>query len=89
MALGMSYSRAANQRPARHREVHNSECVSLLLSTSACPLLAYSPTLVGSFIMSAPSLTNYVIKRPWLKNWLMPLAQWYSNAAGYRKLGLK
>ncbi|RMJ27008.1 hypothetical protein PHISP_02137 [Aspergillus sp. HF37] len=39
--------------------------------------------------MSAPSLTNYIIKRPWLKNWMMPLAQWYTNAAGYRKLGLK
>ncbi|KKK19378.1 hypothetical protein P175DRAFT_0487777 [Aspergillus ochraceoroseus IBT 24754] len=39
--------------------------------------------------MSAPSLANYIVKRPWLKNWMMPLAQWYTDAAGYRKLGLR
>ncbi|OXV10083.1 hypothetical protein Egran_02156 [Elaphomyces granulatus] len=39
--------------------------------------------------MSAPSFANYVIKRPWLKRWVMPLAEWYSNAAGYRRLGLR
>ncbi|KAH3368899.1 hypothetical protein KXW94_003355 [Aspergillus fumigatus] len=39
--------------------------------------------------MSAPSLTNYIVKRPWLKRWMMPLAQWYTDAAGYRKLGLR
>ncbi|RHZ54093.1 ubiquinol--cytochrome-c reductase subunit 7 [Aspergillus thermomutatus] len=39
--------------------------------------------------MSAPSLTNYIVKRPWLKRWMMPLAQWYTDAAGYRRLGLR
>ncbi|KAL5363658.1 cytochrome b-c1 complex subunit 7 [Aspergillus floccosus] len=39
--------------------------------------------------MSAPSLTSYIVKRPWLKNWMMPLANWYADAAGYRRLGLK
>ncbi|EAU34620.1 conserved hypothetical protein [Aspergillus terreus NIH2624] len=39
--------------------------------------------------MSAPSLTSYIVKRPWLKNWMMPLANWYTDAAGYRRLGLK
>ncbi|KAJ9623574.1 Cytochrome b-c1 complex subunit 7 [Taxawa tesnikishii (nom. ined.)] len=39
--------------------------------------------------MSQPSLTNFIIKRPWLKRWMMPLAQWYTDAAGYRKLGLR
>lgn len=39
--------------------------------------------------MSQPSLTNFIIKRPWLKRWMMPLAKWYVNAAGYRQLGLK
>jgi len=39
--------------------------------------------------MSAPSISNYILKRPWLKRWMMPLANWYGNAAGYRKLGLR
>ncbi|TLD22530.1 ubiquinol-cytochrome c reductase complex 14 kDa protein [Venturia nashicola] len=39
--------------------------------------------------MSQPSLVNFVIKRPWLKTWLTPVANWYNNAAGYRSLGLR
>ncbi|RQM05502.1 hypothetical protein DH86_00001531 [Scytalidium sp. 3C] len=39
--------------------------------------------------MSAPSFTSFVVKRPWLKNALTPLSNWYCNAAGYRKLGLR
>ncbi|KAH8821137.1 cytochrome b-c1 complex subunit 7 [Xylogone sp. PMI_703] len=39
--------------------------------------------------MSAPSLTSFVVKRPWLRNLLTPMSNWYANAAGYRKLGLR
>ena len=39
--------------------------------------------------MSAPSLAPYILKRPWLQNWLKPLSNWYCNAAGYRQLGLR
>jgi len=39
--------------------------------------------------MSAPSITKFIIKRPWLKRWMTPLAKWYADAAGYRKLGLR
>ncbi|KAF2418247.1 14 kDa subunit of cytochrome bd ubiquinol oxidase [Tothia fuscella] len=39
--------------------------------------------------MSQPSLAKFVIKRPWLKRWMTPLANWYVDAAGYRKLGLR
>ncbi|PYH95136.1 ubiquinol-cytochrome c reductase complex 14 kDa protein [Aspergillus ellipticus CBS 707.79] len=39
--------------------------------------------------MSAPSLANYIVKRPWLNRWMMPLAQWYTDAAGYRRIGLR
>ncbi|KAJ5542137.1 hypothetical protein N7535_004560 [Penicillium sp. DV-2018c] len=39
--------------------------------------------------MSAPSLASYIVKRPWLKRWMTPLAHWYTDAAGYRRLGLK
>ena len=39
--------------------------------------------------MSAPSLANFIIKRPWLSKWMLPLSAWYKNAAGYRKLGLR
>ncbi|KAK3080143.1 hypothetical protein LTS18_003001 [Coniosporium uncinatum] len=39
--------------------------------------------------MSQPSLAKFIIKRPWLRNWMQPLANWYSNNAGYRQLGLR
>jgi ubiquinol-cytochrome c reductase subunit 7 len=39
--------------------------------------------------MSAPSLANYIVKRPALTRFLMPIAEWYTNAAGYRRLGLR
>ncbi|KAJ5787263.1 hypothetical protein N7457_002253 [Penicillium paradoxum] len=39
--------------------------------------------------MSAPSLASYIVKRPWLKRWMTPLSNWYTDAAGYRRLGLK
>ncbi|KAK5094455.1 Cytochrome b-c1 complex subunit 7, mitochondrial [Exophiala xenobiotica] len=39
--------------------------------------------------MSGPSLAPYILRRPWLKKWMMPFANWYANASGYRKLGLK
>ncbi|KAF1955521.1 14 kDa subunit of cytochrome bd ubiquinol oxidase [Byssothecium circinans] len=39
--------------------------------------------------MSAPSLAPFILKRPWLQKWVKPLANWYTNAAGYRQLGLK
>lgn len=39
--------------------------------------------------MSQPSLAPFVLKRPFLKRWLTPFANWYANAAGYRKLGLR
>ncbi|KAI0386599.1 14 kDa subunit of cytochrome bd ubiquinol oxidase [Hypomontagnella monticulosa] len=38
---------------------------------------------------SYPSLAPFVLKRPWLRNMLTPIASWYSNAAGYRQLGLR
>ncbi|KAJ5712760.1 uncharacterized protein N7483_012071 [Penicillium malachiteum] len=39
--------------------------------------------------MSAPSFANYIVKRPLLKRWMTPIANWYTDAAGYRRLGLK
>ncbi|KAF4503975.1 hypothetical protein G6O67_008599 [Ophiocordyceps sinensis] len=39
--------------------------------------------------MSAYSLAPFVLRRPWLTKMLMPMADWYANAAGYRKLGLR
>lgn len=39
--------------------------------------------------MSQPSITNFILKRPWLQRWMQPMASWYCNAAGYRKLGLR
>ncbi|RAL16482.1 ubiquinol--cytochrome-c reductase subunit 7 [Aspergillus homomorphus CBS 101889] len=39
--------------------------------------------------MSAPSLTSFIVKRPWLKRWMTPIAEWYTDAAGYRRLGLR
>lgn len=65
---------------------------SLVQLVPSNPLLHTTPSIEhphGSFTMSAPSLTSYIVKRPWLKNWMMPLANWYTDAAGYRRLGLK
>ncbi|KAK5044960.1 hypothetical protein LTR84_010332 [Exophiala bonariae] len=39
--------------------------------------------------MSGPSLAPYILKRPWLLSWMKPFAEWYANAAGYRRLGLR
>ncbi|KAF2864130.1 14 kDa subunit of cytochrome bd ubiquinol oxidase [Piedraia hortae CBS 480.64] len=39
--------------------------------------------------MSYPSLAPFVLKRPWLMRWMKPMASWYNDLAGYRKLGLK
>ncbi|KAK3074801.1 Cytochrome b-c1 complex subunit 7 [Teratosphaeriaceae sp. CCFEE 6253] len=39
--------------------------------------------------MSYPSLAPFIKERPWLLNWMRPLARWYFDNAGYRKLGLK
>ncbi|KAI1808092.1 putative ubiquinol--cytochrome-c reductase [Daldinia bambusicola] len=36
-----------------------------------------------------PTLAPFVMKRPWLNNLLKPVASWYTNAAGYRQLGLR
>ncbi len=36
----------------------------------------------------APTLAPAILKRPWLKKMVMPLANWYANAAGYRQMGL-
>ncbi|KAI4863831.1 putative ubiquinol--cytochrome-c reductase [Hypoxylon rubiginosum] len=38
---------------------------------------------------SYPTLAPFIFKRPWLTNMLKPVANWYGNAAGYRKLGLR
>jgi|SRR3569833_2805103 len=48
-----------------------------------------SPQLSQSPIMSYPSLAPFVLKRPWLTKMMMPLANFYVKAAGYRELGLR
>jgi ubiquinol-cytochrome c reductase subunit 7 len=35
------------------------------------------------------SLAPFVLRRPWLTKMLKPVASWYADAAGYRKLGLR
>ncbi|GAB0137750.1 Cytochrome b-c1 complex subunit 7 [Epichloe bromicola] len=39
--------------------------------------------------MTGFSLAPFVLRRPWLANMVMPAANWYANAAGYKKLGLR
>ncbi|RDA86164.1 hypothetical protein CP532_3043 [Ophiocordyceps camponoti-leonardi (nom. inval.)] len=39
--------------------------------------------------MSAYSIAPFILRRPWLHKMVMPIANWYADAAGYRKLGLK
>ncbi|KAG5973635.1 Cytochrome b-c1 complex subunit 7 [Claviceps digitariae] len=35
------------------------------------------------------SLAPFILRRPWLAKMFMPAANWYANAAGYKKLGLR
>ncbi|KAI9779795.1 MAG: Cytochrome b-c1 complex subunit 7 [Peltula sp. TS41687] len=39
--------------------------------------------------MTQPSLAPFIMKTPWLRRIVSPIAHWYANAAGYRKLGLR
>ncbi|CAG8953124.1 hypothetical protein HYFRA_00003322 [Hymenoscyphus fraxineus] len=39
--------------------------------------------------MSQPSLASAIRARPWLQKMVTPIANWYCNTAGYRKLGLR
>lgn len=39
--------------------------------------------------MSAPSLASFILKRPLLMRWMVPIANWHGRAAGYRQLGLR
>ncbi|EHA52270.1 Cytochrome b-c1 complex subunit 7 [Pyricularia oryzae] len=39
--------------------------------------------------MSYPSAAPFILRRPWLKKLLMPVAEWHANAAGYRQMGLR
>jgi hypothetical protein len=39
--------------------------------------------------MSVPSFAPFIKKTPWLHKLLKPMANWYVDAAGYRKLGLR
>ncbi|GAO19493.1 uncharacterized protein UV8b_00409 [Ustilaginoidea virens] len=39
--------------------------------------------------MSGYSLAPFVLRRPWLAKMVMPAANWYANAAGYKQLGLR
>ena len=75
--------------------------IARLLKTSPLPLLRDSrrhtphlPILSSSHlppvtIMSQPSVAKFVMKRSWLNSWMKPLANWYTNVAGYRQLGLR
>ncbi|KAK0652990.1 cytochrome b-c1 complex subunit 7 [Cercophora newfieldiana] len=39
--------------------------------------------------MPAPSLAPFIRARPWLSKLVTPVANMYSNAAGYRQMGLR
>ncbi|KAI1418695.1 putative ubiquinol--cytochrome-c reductase [Hypoxylon sp. FL1857] len=39
--------------------------------------------------LSHSPLVLFILRRPWLHKLLKPVANWYINAAGYHKLGLR
>ena len=39
--------------------------------------------------MSYPTHAPFIQQRPWLMRWMRPLARWYFDNSGYRKLGLR
>lgn len=59
----------------------------LTRSFPSTPTDEFNPHPPSQLNMSAPSLAPYILKRPWLLSWMKPFAEWYANAAGYRRLG--
>lgn len=39
--------------------------------------------------MKSTFLSRFIVKRPWLLRWALPLAEWYHTKMGYRQLGLR
>ncbi|KAI1935348.1 Cytochrome b-c1 complex subunit 7 [Ophidiomyces ophidiicola] len=39
--------------------------------------------------MSLAAIVNRTFEVPWVKRMMMPFAQWYTGAAGYRQMGLR
>lgn len=39
--------------------------------------------------MAIHPLTKWMLKRPWLMKWMIPLSRWYGDRMGHRQLGLK
>lgn len=39
--------------------------------------------------MAIHPLTMWMLKRPWLMKWMIPLSRWYGDRMGHRQLGLK
>ncbi|KAH6891443.1 cytochrome b-c1 complex subunit 7 [Thelonectria olida] len=53
--------------------------------TNALP----SPLFVPILFTMKYSLAPFILRRPWLASFFKPVASWYTNAAGYRQLGLR
>lgn len=34
-------------------------------------------------------VTKFILARPWLKRWAVPLSEWYVSKMGYQQIGLK
>ena len=53
-----------------------------------CP--SYSPSTANTMLFGplGPSLAPYVRSSRTLSKWLQPLATWYANLSGYRRVGL-
>lgn len=34
-------------------------------------------------------LSKFILKRPWLTRWMIPLSRWYGDKMGHQQLGLK
>lgn len=93
--MGQAATKHSTEKVSRTSVLHNLNvpaCLRSPLLPSPC-FLSPRPSIVRFHwdlnTMSAPSLAPYIIKRPWLQRFLMPLAKWYTDAAGYRRLGLK
>ena len=47
------------------------------------------PHIVQTVAMPLSPLTTFILRRPWLSRWMIPLSKWYATKMGYRQLGLK
>lgn len=68
------------------KQLANVYCSALHPTTTS---LSAHCSLQPAAAMGLSPLTKFILKRPWLTRWMVPLSKWYATRMGYRQLGLR